>query len=112
VPQRVRPAITAWPTIDVPLSVVDGARRRRASLLMARRLILCGTNLIVYDNVQVGSTPARAPARRGCPLTCVVVADDGGGRLRGAVVAGSEREGAVGRMGWSYALCPPMSLWP
>ncbi len=54
VPQRVRPAITAWPTIDVPLSRVDGARRGRASLFMARRLTLYGTNLIVYDNVQLG----------------------------------------------------------
>ncbi len=57
-PQRVRPAITAWPTIDGPLSLVDGARRGRASLFMARRLILCGTNLIVYDNVH---SALRAP---------------------------------------------------
>ena len=52
-PQRVRPAITAWPAIVVPLSLVDGARRRRASLFMARSLTLCGTNLIVYDNVHL-----------------------------------------------------------
>ncbi len=43
-------------TIVVPLSLVDGARRRRASLFMARCLILCGTNLIVYDDVHLGVT--------------------------------------------------------